>query len=78
MTPAPTHKRCSCCGQLFPKEDFGRNRQTPDGLAYYTRAHAAQKQKEFRDTHPEAVAASKKRYLDRLRRQNDPTYAAPK
>jgi hypothetical protein len=71
-------KRCSCCGEWFPKTDFGGNRQTPDGLAYYTRAHAAQKQKDFRRTNPESVAASRKNYLDKLRKQNDPAYAPVK
>ena len=71
---APTQKRCSCCGEWFPIEAFGRNRQTPDGYAYYTRAHAAQKQREFRKENPESVAASRKAYLDKLRKQNDPTY----
>ena len=72
----PTTKRCGCCGEIFPVEDFGHNRQTPDGLAYYTRAHAARKQKQFRQQNPESVAASKKKYLDRVRRQNDPEYKA--
>lgn len=67
-------KRCSCCGNWFPKADFGQNRQNPDGLAYYTRAHAAQKQKQFRKDNPESVAGSKEKYLDKIRRQNDPNY----
>lgn len=70
-------KRCSCCGEWFPVTDFGSNRQNPDGRAYYTRAHAAKKQKDYRTTHPEAVADSKRKYLDKLRKQNDPNYVAP-
>lgn len=71
---APTTKRCGCCGRLFPVDDFGKNRQNPDGLAYYTKAHAAERQKEFRAKNPDSVAASKKKYLDRIRQQNDPDY----
>jgi len=63
-------KFCSCCGLPFPKSCFGKNRQTPDGLAYYTKAHAAQKQKTFRVTHPEQVRDSRERYLNKLRERN--------
>lgn len=72
----PSQKRCSCCGEWFPIEAFGRNRQNPDGRAYYTLAHAAQKQKAFREAKPGSVAASKKKYLDKVRKQNDPNFAA--
>lgn len=79
--PLPTKqavpmKRCSCCGEWFPVTDFGSNRQNPDGRAYYTLAHAALKQKAFRKAKPGSVAASKKKYLDKLRQQNDPTFTA--
>lgn len=67
----PTTKRCSCCGEWYPIEAFGSNRQNPDGRAYYTREHAALKQKAFRKANPELVATSKKKYLDKIRRQND-------
>ena len=67
-------KQCSCCGEWFPRTEFGSNRQNPDGLAYYTRAHAAIKQKQFRKDNPTSVANSKQKYLDRLRKRNDPGY----
>ncbi len=68
-------KQCSCCGQLFPVEDFGMNRLTVDGRAYYTKAHAAAKQRQFRQDRPDSVAASKKKYLDKLRQQNAERYS---
>jgi hypothetical protein len=63
-------KICSCCGKPFPKAEFGKNRQTPDGLAYYTRAHAAAKQKIFRVNNPVLVKEARDRYLDKLRARN--------
>ena len=63
-------KVCSCCGEAFPVEDFGLNVQTPDGLAYYTRAHAAAKQRQFREANPAQVKAARKKYLDRVRAEN--------
>ena len=66
----PDVKICSCCGKPFPKADFGKNRQTPDGLSYYTRAHAAKKQKIFRKENPLLVKESRDRYLNKLRTRN--------
>lgn len=63
-------KICSCCGKPFPAKDFGKNRQTPDGLSYYTRAHAALKQKIFRKENPQLVKESRDRYLNKLRARN--------
>ena len=63
-------KQCSCCGGIFKRSEFGRNRQTPDGLAYYTKEHAAAKQRVFRRTHPELVKESRDRYLNKLRARN--------
>ena len=63
-------KVCSCCGRAYPIEDFGKNCQAPDGLAYYTRAHAARKQREFRLTNPGSTKAARERYLAKVRARN--------
>lgn len=64
-------KICSCCDKPKPVDEFGKNRQTPDGLMYYCRACASAKQREFRKTNPDSTAASKARYLEKLRARND-------
>ena len=63
-------KICSCCGQAYPIQDFGKNCQAPDGLAYYTRKHAALKQREFRLANPDKTKAARERYLDKVRTRN--------
>ena len=71
MAAKPKMKVCSCCGVAYPVDDFGPNRQTPDGLAYYTREHAAAKQRAHRRANPQATREARERYLDKLRAQND-------
>lgn len=66
----PGTKRCSSCRRDLPVEDFGHNCQTPDGLSYYCRDCTRDKQREYRDKHPEAATASRKRYLEKLRARN--------
>jgi hypothetical protein len=66
-----TKKTCSHCREEKPVEDFGLNRQTPDGRMYYCRVCAAIKQREYRTLHPESAMKSKRKYLAKLRAQND-------
>ena len=64
-------KICSCCHQPKPVTEFGKNRQTPDGLMYYCRPCASAKQRDFRATNPDSATASKQKYLARIRARND-------
>ncbi len=71
-------KTCSCCRKTLPVQAFGRNRQTPDGLHYYCRFCAAEKQRAWTQRYPEKAKAVRLAYLDRIRKLNgdrDP-YAA--
>jgi hypothetical protein len=63
-------KRCACCGEPFPISSFGRNRQAKDGLHYYTKAHAAKKQKQWAKANPATVKRMRTDYLDRMRKMN--------
>jgi hypothetical protein len=63
-------KLCSCCGKVFPIEEFGKNMQTPDGLSYYSKPCAIRKQREFREANPDLVKAARERYLNKLRARN--------
>jgi len=69
---ASSNKTCSCCHKSKPRTEFGKNRQTPDGLMYYCRECASGKQKAFRVSNPESTKASRARYLDKLRARNAP------
>lgn len=79
MTTPPKLKTCSACGLTKPLEAFGRNRQTPDGLAYYCKDCAAKKQAQWVERNPEKMRQAKAKYLARIRadnaRRGDP-YAA--
>lgn len=66
-----TTKHCPNCNQTKSVEAFGRNRQTPDGLMYYCRVCAAEKQREYRKKNPESANASKAKYLAKIRAKND-------
>lgn len=63
-------KKCSCCGGVFPLEQFGKNVQTPDGRSYYCRNCARAKQRQFREANDDLVKAARARYLDKLRARN--------
>ncbi len=65
-----THKRCSCCHEVKPVEEFGVNCQTPDGLMYYCRTCNCAKQREYREQNPDKAKASRDRYLAKLRARN--------
>jgi hypothetical protein len=65
------NKHCPSCDRTLPISEFGKNRQTPDGLMYYCRPCASAKQREYRLANPGAAAESKARYLEKLRSRND-------
>lgn len=70
MTTMRTEKTCSCCRLPKPLAAFGRNRQTVDGLNYYCRSCAADKQAAWTKANPKKAKASKDKYLDRIRATN--------
>jgi len=45
-------KTCSKCKDPKPASAFSKNRQNPDGLAYYCRTCNAAKQKEWKHANP--------------------------
>ena len=69
-------KHCPSCDNDLPVTAFGNNRQTPDGLMYYCRLCASEKQRQYREANPDAAAAAKARYLEKLRSRNDAARAA--
>jgi hypothetical protein len=65
-----TTKRCSCCKNFKPLTEFGRNRQTVDGLNYYCKPCAADKQAAWVEANPAKAKAAKNKYLARIRATN--------
>lgn len=63
-------KTCSCCNQRFSTDKFGKNSHSPDGLHWYTREHAAAKQREWKAANQEKVKKWRRDYIKRLKRQN--------
>lgn len=61
-------KQCSKCRDWLPLSQFSKNSQTPDGLAYYCRLCNAEKQREWKNDHPEEVREAKADYLKRMKR----------
>lgn len=70
------NKHCPSCNKSKPESAFGNNRQTPDGLMYYCRECAADKQRKYRATHPDAAKEAKAKYLAKVRARNDANRAA--
>lgn len=64
-------KNCSRCNENLPLKNFGRNRQSLDGLHYYCRACAAARQREWAKAHPDKVKEMRAAYLRRMRDQNE-------
>jgi transposase-like protein len=64
-------KNCPRCGENLPITEFGRNRQTPDGLHYYCKSCAAERQRNWARANPEKVRAMRAAYLRRIREQNE-------
>ena len=63
-------KVCSRCRKPKPLSAFGRNRQTVDGLNYYCKPCAAEKQAVWAKANPKKVKATKAKYLARIRATN--------
>lgn len=70
------NKHCPSCDKSKPESEFGLNRQTPDGLMYYCRTCAAEKQREYRKANPDAAKEAKAKYLAKVRARNDANRAA--
>lgn len=71
-------KLCATCKEKKPLTDFGRNRQSPDGLHYYCKTCAALRQRTWATNNPRKAKSIKEKYLDTVRSMNtgrDP-YAA--
>lgn len=64
-------KRCPDCKKAKSIKDFGRNRQSPDGLHYYCRECAAERQRQWTALHPEKVRTMRQLYLQKIRTKND-------
>lgn len=62
-------KTCTECKTPLPLDQFSKNRQNPDGLAYYCRACNARKQREWKHAHPDKVKAWKRRYREKQNEQ---------
>lgn len=63
-------KRCPQCEQTKTISSFGRNRQAKDGLHYYCKECAAQRQRQWARNNPETVRSMRASYLDRIRDAN--------
>jgi hypothetical protein len=68
--PPIRKKLCSYCRVERPVAEFGRNRQSVDGLHYYCRECAAARQREWAKANPEKVRAMRADYLKRLHAVN--------
>jgi hypothetical protein len=64
-------KYCPDCKQTKPITGFGRNRQSPDGLHYYCRECAAERQRRWTERHPDKVRIMRQTYLTKIRSRND-------
>ena len=64
-------KHCPSCEETKPVAEFGRNRQSIDGLHYYCRACAAARQREWAKDNPEKVKEMRQRYLRAMHAKNE-------
>jgi hypothetical protein len=64
-------KRCPICESDKNITEFGRNRQSVDGLHYYCRSCSSAKQRAWAKANTEKVAAARRKYLDRVRATNE-------
>lgn len=67
----PESKTCSRCREPKPRTAFGRDRQTPDGLNYYCRECAAEKQRLWVSANSTKNRAAHEKYREKMREQND-------
>ena len=68
--PAPVTKRCACCDKPFPLSEFGKNRQSKDGLHYYSKLCAALKSKAWYEANTAKAKASAKRWKQNTMRRH--------
>jgi hypothetical protein len=63
-------KRCSNCKVDKNLSEFSINRSTPGGYHYYCKICAALKNKEWRDNNPDKCKVSRKKYVEKVKREN--------
>lgn len=63
-------KTCPVCKQEKPVTAFGRNKQALDGLHYYCKPCAAERQRAWAAANPEKVKAMRAEYLKGVREAN--------
>lgn len=63
-------KHCPRCTMEKAATDFGRNRQSPDGLNYYCKLCAALKQRAWVLMNKAKVKVSRQKYLNKIRTAN--------
>ena len=64
-------KPCPSCEETKSIMDFGRNRQSIDGLHYYCRVCAAARQREWAKDNPEKVKTMRRNYLRTMHDRNE-------
>lgn len=64
--PTPRKKLCPDCESEKPVADFGRNRQSADGLHYYCKPCAAARQRQWAKANPSKVKQMRASYLARV------------
>ena len=63
-------KKCSRCGDKLPITSFGVNNQAPDGLHYYCKECAAEKQRVWVSNNPVKAKQVRQSYLQRVIQAN--------
>lgn len=64
-------KSCPSCKVAKPVVEFGRNRQSIDGLHYYCKTCAAKRQRAWAKANPEKVTAMRRSYLQSMHAKNE-------
>jgi hypothetical protein len=65
-----TRKTCSACQRTLRRDSFGCNLSAPDGLSWYCRECANEKQREWKAANPDKIAKWRKAYIKRTRARN--------
>lgn len=63
-------KYCSHCKVEHPVSEFGRNRQSPDGLHYFCRMAAAARQRAWAKANPDKIRTARAAYISKLHALN--------
>lgn len=69
-------KRCLCCGVHKHPDEFGKNKQNPDGKHTWCRACVSASNKRYRDANKEKVAAKNKAWAEKNREKRAASVAA--